>query len=384
MKPIVLGTAVATDGRSFATVQLGDGRPTLVHVGGKIGEWVVKAIERGKIVLVSSSGFARRRHRAQARNLICRLYHRIANARRRRRAASSPAGAQRGGQTRARSRPPKAGAEARHDEEERAGVSLDFQDQDLKVVLDALAAAGDLNVSLTNIPSQRVTLHMGKPVTREGDDRAGEERRRVERPQGHADGDADSDFRSNARAGEPSDAGAAVPRAAAAAAESAAADAAVHVSAQARERGSARAGAHEPVFRVLRRRRGRGRHDDLPERQRRIHDDQHGRADQLIAGAAAGQHHDRSVHAGGGPASRWRWSRRGRGAAAATNPGVQGRSISWRTRSSRRADRSRVRRATFASSPRSRATRCSFARPRPTSRSSSRSFRASICVRCRC
>jgi hypothetical protein len=56
MKPIVLGTAVATDGRSFATVQLGDGRPTLVHVGGKIGEWVVKAIERGKIVLVSSSG----------------------------------------------------------------------------------------------------------------------------------------------------------------------------------------------------------------------------------------------------------------------------------------------------------------------------------------
>ena len=56
MKPIVLGTAVATDGRSFATVQLGDGRPTLVHVGDKIGEWVVKAIERGKIVLVSSSG----------------------------------------------------------------------------------------------------------------------------------------------------------------------------------------------------------------------------------------------------------------------------------------------------------------------------------------
>ena len=56
MRPTVLGTAVATDGRSFATVQLGDGRPTLVHVGGKIGEWVVKSIERGKIALVSSSG----------------------------------------------------------------------------------------------------------------------------------------------------------------------------------------------------------------------------------------------------------------------------------------------------------------------------------------
>lgn len=56
MKPIVLGTAVATDGRSFATLQLGDASPTLVRVGDKIGEWVVKAIERGKIVLVSTSG----------------------------------------------------------------------------------------------------------------------------------------------------------------------------------------------------------------------------------------------------------------------------------------------------------------------------------------
>src|SRR5215213_3894842 len=49
-----------------------------------------------------------------------------------------------------------------------SGVSLDFQDQELKTVLDALAAAGDLNVSMTNIPSQRVTVHMGRPVTREG------------------------------------------------------------------------------------------------------------------------------------------------------------------------------------------------------------------------
>jgi hypothetical protein len=56
MRPTVLGTAVATDGRSFATVQLGDSRPMLVRVGGKVGEWVVKSIERGKIVLVSSSG----------------------------------------------------------------------------------------------------------------------------------------------------------------------------------------------------------------------------------------------------------------------------------------------------------------------------------------
>jgi hypothetical protein len=33
-----------------------DGRPTLVRVGDKIGEWVVRSIERGKIVLVSTGG----------------------------------------------------------------------------------------------------------------------------------------------------------------------------------------------------------------------------------------------------------------------------------------------------------------------------------------
>lgn len=55
-KPAVLGTAVATDGRSFATVQLSGQTPTLVHVGDKIGDWVVRAIQRGKVVLVSSAG----------------------------------------------------------------------------------------------------------------------------------------------------------------------------------------------------------------------------------------------------------------------------------------------------------------------------------------
>jgi hypothetical protein len=55
-KPFVLGTAVASDGRSFATLQLGDGSPTLVHVGDKIGEWVVKSIARGKVVLLSTGG----------------------------------------------------------------------------------------------------------------------------------------------------------------------------------------------------------------------------------------------------------------------------------------------------------------------------------------
>jgi hypothetical protein len=56
LKPLVLGTAVASDGRSFATMQLGDASPQLVHVGDKIGEWTVKAITRGKVVLVGNTG----------------------------------------------------------------------------------------------------------------------------------------------------------------------------------------------------------------------------------------------------------------------------------------------------------------------------------------
>ena len=55
-KPIVLGTAVATDGRHFATLQMRDGRPTLVRVGDKIGEWTVRSIDRGKVVIVSTGG----------------------------------------------------------------------------------------------------------------------------------------------------------------------------------------------------------------------------------------------------------------------------------------------------------------------------------------
>jgi general secretion pathway protein D len=74
--------------------------------------------------------------------------------------APPPLSAQRGGrQTPARADTAKKPA---------ASVSLDFQDQELKVVLDALAAAGDLNVSMTNIPSQRISVHMGRPVDRDG------------------------------------------------------------------------------------------------------------------------------------------------------------------------------------------------------------------------
>src|SRR6478735_8838084 len=78
-------------------------------------------------------------------------------------AAVAPAAVAQRGQT----RPPPTGQRV-DTTKKTSGVALDFQDQDLKVVLDALAAAGDLNVSLTNIPNQRVTIHMGRPVSPEG------------------------------------------------------------------------------------------------------------------------------------------------------------------------------------------------------------------------
>lgn len=55
-RPVLLGTAVANDGKSFATLQLGDAQPKLAHVGDKIGEWIVKAIDRGKVTIVNTSG----------------------------------------------------------------------------------------------------------------------------------------------------------------------------------------------------------------------------------------------------------------------------------------------------------------------------------------
>ena len=55
-KPVVLGTAVARDGKHFATLQLNADSPRLVRVGDKIGEWTVRAISRGKVVVESSQG----------------------------------------------------------------------------------------------------------------------------------------------------------------------------------------------------------------------------------------------------------------------------------------------------------------------------------------
>jgi hypothetical protein len=55
-KPIVLGTAIAPDGSSFATCQFQSARLLMVRVGDKIGDYVVKAIERGRVVFATPAG----------------------------------------------------------------------------------------------------------------------------------------------------------------------------------------------------------------------------------------------------------------------------------------------------------------------------------------
>ncbi|MFI5243943.1 MAG: type II secretion system protein GspD, partial [Gemmatimonadales bacterium] len=46
------------------------------------------------------------------------------------------------------------------------GFVLDFQEQELRVVLGAIAEAGGLNVTFANLPSTKVTLRMGQQVTK--------------------------------------------------------------------------------------------------------------------------------------------------------------------------------------------------------------------------
>jgi hypothetical protein len=55
-KPTVLGTAVAPNGFSFATAEIGARGPRIVHEGDKLGDYTVKTIERGHVVFVASDG----------------------------------------------------------------------------------------------------------------------------------------------------------------------------------------------------------------------------------------------------------------------------------------------------------------------------------------
>jgi hypothetical protein len=56
IKPVVLGTVLSTDGVHFATAQLPGGRPTIVHVGDKLGDYTVIAIDRDKVAFKNAAG----------------------------------------------------------------------------------------------------------------------------------------------------------------------------------------------------------------------------------------------------------------------------------------------------------------------------------------
>jgi hypothetical protein len=53
--PVVLGTASSDPVHAFATVQLGEGHPVILHVGDKIGAYTVQSIEREKVVFTNAS-----------------------------------------------------------------------------------------------------------------------------------------------------------------------------------------------------------------------------------------------------------------------------------------------------------------------------------------
>ena len=55
-RPVVLGTAIATDGSSFATCQLESSRLLMVRVGDKVGSYTVQSIERGRVVFLTPTG----------------------------------------------------------------------------------------------------------------------------------------------------------------------------------------------------------------------------------------------------------------------------------------------------------------------------------------
>ena len=55
-KPVVLGTAIAGDGSSFATCQFESTRLLMVRVGDKVGDYTVKTIARGRVVFSTPAG----------------------------------------------------------------------------------------------------------------------------------------------------------------------------------------------------------------------------------------------------------------------------------------------------------------------------------------
>lgn len=55
-RPVVLGTAIAADGSSFATCQLESSRLQMVRVGDHLGDYTVKSISRERVVFLTRAG----------------------------------------------------------------------------------------------------------------------------------------------------------------------------------------------------------------------------------------------------------------------------------------------------------------------------------------
>ncbi|MFI5245282.1 MAG: hypothetical protein ACHQQR_08670 [Gemmatimonadales bacterium] len=55
-RPVVLGTATSASAPAFAVARLGSERPSIVHVGEKVGDYTVLTIDRSHVVFVAPSG----------------------------------------------------------------------------------------------------------------------------------------------------------------------------------------------------------------------------------------------------------------------------------------------------------------------------------------
>ena len=204
----------------------------ILHVGDKIGTYTVKATEPGQVVSHDRGRKETRDTRAQAMKLIStRTVQVVLLAA----AAMSPLGAQRPGRRQQQptrdttSPPPTKLTDTSLVRKTPDGFVLDFQEQELRVVLEAIAEAGGLNVTFANLPATKVTLRMGQKVTKA---EALDVLRGVagdQRPQNDGRSVADS-HRGSARANAAT---------APAAGHAAGAVEAVHLPAQARERGYA-------------------------------------------------------------------------------------------------------------------------------------------------
>ncbi len=163
-EPVVLGTAIGVDGASFATCQF-EILPTADGPCGRSGGQLRRQIHRARERRVHDAvRNAARNSRAPTRELTVMprfiLVATFASL------AAMPLAAQRSTSRRVAPAKPAAAADTGAASHAGPAYALDFQDQDIHVVLSALAEAGNLNMAYSNLPERKVTLRMGQPASR--------------------------------------------------------------------------------------------------------------------------------------------------------------------------------------------------------------------------